>query len=227
MVTSRWRNSSYCRIWTINVRGAYDYFWDGNGPTNGLQQLPANIFEKYRVVRYRVLEEPKRHGEIIREAGGMSLLGDISISSDRGTGPPKDFLFAFCTNWQLNLIRQYSSLLCLEFTHNTCCALVSKRKVFLHSIVIKNEDLVCGLPVTFIITRTGSIFSLGEWLGWVNNAMPFKRLPIFIIGCWKTEVAAIRSASKDPGAWCGLEQLVNSENFGLLTSLDTLIILHE
>ena len=135
----------------------------------------------------------KRHGEVIEEAGGISLLRDISISSERRAARPKDFFFAFCTNWQLNLLRRYSSLLCLDSTHNICCALESNRKAFLHSIVIKHDDVGCGVPVAFMITSTETMLPLEEWLRWLNNAVPFERSPIFMIDCSKTEVAAIKS----------------------------------
>lgn len=80
-------------------------------------------------------KSPQKYAESIQHSGGMSLMKRLGLNQENRNGS-KDFLFAFCTNWQLVLLRQYSSLLCLDSTHNTCCTLKSSHSAFLHPIVI-------------------------------------------------------------------------------------------
>ena len=135
----------------------------------------------------------QKYGEQIEMDGGIALLRDLSLGHRSGKNHSKDFLFAFCTCWQLSLLRRYSSILCLDSTHNTCCSLESNHAAFLHSIVIKHDGAGCGIPVAFMITSKETMLPLEEWLRWLNNAVPFERTPIFMIDCSKTEVAAIKS----------------------------------
>lgn len=128
------------------------------------------------------------HSDVIRQEGGLAL--NTKICRRNGCGD--DFVFAFCTSWQVSLFRRYQSLLCLDSTHNTCCALESSRAAYLHSIVIKNDDAGCGVPVAFMITSTETMEPLVEWLKWLKDAVPFVTTPIFMIDCSKTEVAAIK-----------------------------------
>ena len=111
---------------------------------------------------------------------------------------PKDFLFAFCSNWQLELLRQYSSVMCLDSTHNTCCALESNHGAFLHSIVIKHDDAGCGIPVAFMVTNSENMVPLEMWLRQLKESVPFNHTPIFMIDCSRTEVAAIKAVFPNP-----------------------------
>ena len=94
----------------------------------------------------------KYQGEI-QQMGGLALLEEIGLGLNKISNSEKDFLFAFCTSWQLSIFRRYQSLLCLDSTHNTCFSLESNHKAFLHSIVIQHDEAGCGIPVAFMITN--------------------------------------------------------------------------
>ena len=102
----------------------------------------------------------QKYGEQIEIDGGIALLRDLSLDHRSGKNHSKDFLFAFCTCWQLSLLRRYSSILCLDSTHNTCCSLESNHAAFLHSIVIKHDGEGCGIPVAFMITSKETMLPL-------------------------------------------------------------------
>ena len=121
----------------------------------------------------------EKHAVKIQQEGGLSFIEKIGR---RSTNSNK-FIFAFCTSWQVDLLRRYSSVPCLDSTHNTCCTLESSRAAFLHSIVIKHDGAGCGVPVAFMITSTETMEPLEEWLRWLNDTVPFVTTPTFIIDC--------------------------------------------
>ena len=127
----------------------------------------------------------------------ISLLKDIGFRQGSTPNSATEFLFAFCSSWQLSVFRRYSSLLCLDATHNTCFALNSNRKAFLHSIVIKNDDAGCGIPVAFMITSAETMVPLVHWLRWLKNTVTFENQLIFMIDCSRTEVAAISAVFQE------------------------------
>ena len=123
---------------------------------------------------------------------------EIKLGDSHDPKSRKDFLFAFCTKWQFSNLRRYCSLLCLDSTHGTCCALETSRKKFLNSIVIKYDDAGCGIPVAFMITSLETKVPLERWLRWLKEEVKFERNPVFMIDCSRTEVAAIRAVFEDP-----------------------------
>ena len=65
----------------------------------------------------------QKYVDLIRKEGGIAVIQDVP--EDR-VGNRLAFMFAFCTSWQTDVFRKYTSLLCLDSTHNTCYALNEK-----------------------------------------------------------------------------------------------------
>ncbi len=133
----------------------------------------------------------QKYVDLIRKEGGIAIIQDVP--EDR-VGNRSVFMFAFCTSWQTDVFRKYTSLLCLDSTHNTCYALNDKgRKAFLYSIVVKHDEGGCGIPVAFMITSSETQRPLARWLMWLKQILPLHNTPIFMIDCSSTEMAAIGS----------------------------------
>ena len=130
----------------------------------------------------------EKHAVKIQQEGGLSLIKKIGR---RSTNSNK-FIFAFCTSWQVDLHRRYSSFLCLDSTHNTCFTLESSRAAFLHSIFIKHDGAGYGVPVAFMITSTETMEPLEEWLRWLKDTVPFVTTPTFIIDCSRPKWRLLR-----------------------------------
>lgn len=105
----------------------------------------------------------------------------------------REFILALCTSWQVDLRHRYHSLLCLDSTHNICCALESSCTDFLHSILIKHDEPGCGVSLTLIVTGTEIMVPLEEWLRWLKDNVPCEWNLIVIIYCSETEVAALNA----------------------------------
>ena len=114
-------------------------------------------------------------------------------------GSRHEFLFSFCTAWQLSILDKFSSLLCMDSTHNTCYALDDRsRKAFLHTIVVRHSTAGCGVPVAFMITSSETRVPLERWLKWLKVNARLTESPTFMIDCSVTEVAGIKAAFNSP-----------------------------
>lgn len=129
----------------------------------------------------------------ISKPGAVTLLKRIGAVQGIDSSQARGFLFTFSTCWQLRLFHRPSSLLCLDSTHKTCCVLKSDRRAFLHSIVIKHEDVGCRIPVAFMINSSETMVPLEIRLSWLKDAMPINQTPTLMIDCSRTELAAIKS----------------------------------
>ncbi|KAI1001640.1 hypothetical protein K3495_g6560 [Podosphaera aphanis] len=133
----------------------------------------------------------QKYVDLIRKEGGIAIIQ--GVPEDR-VGNRSVFMFAFCTSWQTDVFRKYTSLLCLDSTHNTCYTLNDKgRKAFLYSIVVQHDKGECGIPVAFMITSSETQRPLARWLMWLEQILPLQNTPIFMIDCSSTEMAAIGS----------------------------------
>lgn len=55
--------------------------------------------------------------------------------------------------WQIPILNQYSSVLRLHMTHNTCFILNdSNQKAFLYTIVVMHDQATFGVPIAFMVT---------------------------------------------------------------------------
>ena len=134
--------------------------------------------------------------ERIQSEGGLADLRDLPDDHDESA---TILLFAFCTQWQKIQFSQYSSLLMLDSTHNTCYALEnSERKIFLYTIVIKHDVAGCGIPVAFMMTTSEGQKPLVEWLSWLKTNLPLEGSPTFMIDCSRTEIAGISAVFTSP-----------------------------
>lgn len=136
------------------------------------------------------------YAEHIKRDGGIAVVENLATKISEKQA---DFYFGFCTKWQISVLKQYSSVLCLDSTHNTCYALNdSSRKAFLYTIVLKHDGAGCGVPVAFMVTSSETQEPLASWLIWLRQSVTLIRTPIFMIDCSKTEMAAINSAFEAP-----------------------------
>lgn len=130
---------------------------------------------------------------LIRSTGGKSTFEEWEV------GNQNEFLFSFCTAWQLSVLSKYPSLLCLDSTHNTCYALDDRsRKAFLYTIVVRHSTAGCGVPIAFMITSSETRLPLERWLKWLKLNTHLTESPTFMIDCSVTEVAGINAAFESP-----------------------------
>lgn len=137
-----------------------------------------------------------KYAEMITQAGGFSIIQDVQ--EERVTDP-EAFLFAFSSNWQVEILCRYHSLLFLDATHNTCISLEDRhRKAFLYTILVKHDVAGCGIPVAFMVTNSETQWPLAMWLNSLRVHSLLPTSPKFMIDCSATEIAAIESSFQAP-----------------------------
>ncbi|KAI0995090.1 hypothetical protein K3495_g13091, partial [Podosphaera aphanis] len=142
------------------------------------------------------IESLKGYVKHIEKGGGIATLSE---TNDDQTRKASHFYFAFCNKWQKKILERYSSVLCLDSTHNTCYALDdTHRKAYLYTIVVKHDVVGKGVPVAFMITSSEAQGPLASWLLWLKQSVNLVESPIFMIDCSKKEMAAITSAINEP-----------------------------
>lgn len=65
-----------------------------------------------------------------------------------------------------------------------------------YTIVIKHNDMSCGIPFAFMVTSTKNEPMI-TYLRWLKKSVPIKQTPKFMIDCSWTEVAAIKVVVQD------------------------------
>ncbi len=142
------------------------------------------------------IESLKGYVKHIEKGGGIATLSETNGDQTRKAS---HFYFAFCNKWQKKILERYSSVLCLDSTHNTCYALDdTHRKAYLYTIVVKHDVAGKGVPVAFMITSSEAQGPLASWLLWLKQSVNLVESPIFMIDCSKKEMAAITSAFNEP-----------------------------
>ncbi|KAI0993531.1 hypothetical protein K3495_g14653 [Podosphaera aphanis] len=142
------------------------------------------------------IESLKGYVKHIEKGGGIATLSETNGDQTRKAS---HFYFAFCNKWHKKILERYSSVLCLDSTHNTCYALDdTHRKAYLYTIVVKHDVAGKGVPVAFMITSSEAQGPLASWLLWLKQSVNLVESPIFMIDCSKTEMAAITSAFNEP-----------------------------
>ena len=109
------------------------------------------------------------------------------------------FFFDFSSNWQVEILIRYNSLLFLDATHNTCISFEDRsKKAFLYTILVKHDVAGCGIPAAFMITNSETQWPLASWLNWLRKNLLVPVVPKFMIDCSATEIAVIESSFGSP-----------------------------
>lgn len=85
-----------------------------------------------------------------------------------------------------------SWLIVLEYIHLFCSSTRHITPIF-----IKYENIYCGVPIAFVITRMEPIIPPAQWLRWLKISMPLESTPLSMIDYSKIEVATFKAVLTD------------------------------
>lgn len=106
-----------------------------------------------------------------------------------------DFHFDFSTIWQPTFLQNLFSLFCLDSSHSAFHALNDPwRKTSPYTIIVKYDTASRKVPVAFLLTSSEYQGLLENWLLWLKKSVPLKGSPIFMVECFRIELAAIITA---------------------------------
>ena len=128
-----------------------------------------NFRRKYRFQEAQLAPDSpsslEKHRTKIIEEGGNSIYRN-NLKSCSNT-----YLFAFSNSLQISVLEQYSSVLLLDSTHNTCYTIEdTMESSFLYTLVAKHDATGCGVTVAFMLTNSESSRPLVDWLSWLRSS---------------------------------------------------------
>ncbi|KAG0051897.1 hypothetical protein BGZ83_003224 [Gryganskiella cystojenkinii] len=109
--------------------------------------------------------------------------GGKSTYIDKVTGVENNYLFAWCTKFQLEVMAKNRGVVCMDSTHKTVKSLLPDPKddkvfpsAYLFTLLVRDREANCGVPIAFMVCNSESMpldiyycsFHVGQ--AWERNA---------------------------------------------------------
>ncbi|KAK3805237.1 MAG: hypothetical protein JOS17DRAFT_768795 [Linnemannia elongata] len=130
----------------------------------------------------------------IKDEGGKSMFKDEAAQS-------KDhYLFAWCTRFQLKIMKDNTTIVCMDSTHKTVKSLKPSPEndkvytsAYLFTILVRDRKSQTGIPIAFMVCNSESSYIITEWLTWLKTECGLQASK-FMVDCSVAESEALKRA---------------------------------
>lgn len=130
----------------------------------------------------------------IKDEGGKSMYKDEAAQdNDR-------YLFAWCTRFQLKIMKDNTTIVRMDSTHKTVKSLKPSpeddkifNSAYLFTILVRDRKSQTGIPIAFMVCNSESSYILTEWLTWLKTDCGLQASKL-MVDCSVAETEALKRA---------------------------------